>query len=289
MRPIFITSLTLMAGAFAILQDPIFNGMAISLLFGAGVATVMALLIIPLGCISARKQFYVETSDEGQVRVSAAFQQVEKGTAEASSAGSRPGLLARLWGMIFSVFSWVFIIIKAVFTMIFMGVQKIFGGGGGGGTPPPPRAGGGTPPPPRPGGGTPPPPREASPSKAGGTPPPPREAVPSEAKGTPPREAPPSKVKGTPPPPREVPPGKVKGTPPPPREAPPSVAKAAPAPPQEAPAEKPADTPPPAPAEAPAASESKAAAAVNKTASEDDANGTVGEKRRGIRLKQDLD
>jgi len=290
MRPIFITSLTLMAGAFAILQDPIFNGMAISLLFGAGVATVMALLIIPLGCISARKQFYVETTDDGQVRVSATFQQIEKVAAEASSAGSRPGLLARLWGMIFSVFSWVFILIKAVFTMIFMGVRKIFGGGGGG-TPPPPRAGGGTPPPPRPGGGTPPPPREAPPSVAKGTPPPPREAPPSVAKGTPPppRETPPSKVKGTPPPPREVPPGKVKGTPPPPREAPPSEAKDASVPPQEAPAEKPAETPSPAPAEAPAASKSKAAAAVNKTESEEDANGTVGEKRRGIRLKQDLD
>jgi len=60
-------------------------------------------------------------------------------------------------------------------------------------------------------------------------------------------------------------------------------------PPQEAPAEKPAETPSPAPAEAPAASKSKAAAAVNKTESEEDANGTVGEKRRGIRLKQDLD
>ena len=207
MRPIFITSLTLMAGAFAILQDPIFNGMAISLLFGAGIATVMALLIIPLGCISARKQFYVETSDEGQTRVSAAFEQIEGVAAEASSADSRPGMLARLWGMIFSVFSWVFIIIKAVFTMIFMGFQKIFGGGGGGGTPPPPRAGGGTPPPPRPpGGGTPPPPREAPASKAGGTPPPPREAAPSKASGTPPppREAAPSKAGGTPPPPREA-------------------------------------------------------------------------------------
>ena len=52
MRPIFITSLTLMAGAFAILSDPIFNGMAISLLWGAAVGTIAAVLIIPLGCIS---------------------------------------------------------------------------------------------------------------------------------------------------------------------------------------------------------------------------------------------
>jgi hypothetical protein len=289
MRPIFITSLTLMAGAFAILQDPIFNGMAISLLFGAGIATVMALLIIPLGCISARRQFYVETTDDGRVKISNAFEQVENISPGESSAKSGPSLMGRLWGGFIGMFAWVFYIIKAVFTMIFMGVRKIFGGGGGGGTPPPPRAGGGTPPPPRPGGGTPPPPREAPPSKAGGTPPPPREAAPGEAKGAPPREVPPGKVKGTPPPPRETPPSKVKGTPPPPRETPPSEAKAEPAPPQEAPVEKAAETSSSAPAEAPAASEPKAAPAVNKTGSEEDANGTVGEKRRGIRLKQDLD
>jgi multidrug efflux pump subunit AcrB len=166
MRPIFITSLTLMAGAFAILQDPIFNGMAISLLFGAGIATVMALLIIPLGCISARKQFYVETSDDGQVRVSAAFEQIEKISLDESNKKSGRSLLGRLWGGIFSLLSWVFMIIKAMFTMVGMGLKGLFGRSGGG-TPPPPR--GGTPPPREapPGGGTPPPPRQ--PPSGGGT------------------------------------------------------------------------------------------------------------------------
>ena len=265
MRPIFITSLTLMAGAFAILADPIFNGMAISLLFGAGVATVMALLIIPLGCISARKQFYVETSDDGHMRVSAAYEQIEDISATDASDSSRPGLLARLWGMIFSAFSWVFIIIKAVFTMIFMGFQKIFGGGGGG-TPPPPRAGGA--PPPRqtpPGGGTPPPPRETPPG--GGTPPPPR-------------ETPPGKAKGTPPPPRETPPVKAKGTPPPPRETPPAEVATD----SETSAPE-ADTTPPPPPETPAV---VAADAHDEPESDDDVDGVVGNKRRGIRLKQDL-
>lgn len=59
MRPIFITALTLMAGAAAILNDPIFQGMAAGLLFGTGVATVLTLIVIPLGCISAGKQFYL--------------------------------------------------------------------------------------------------------------------------------------------------------------------------------------------------------------------------------------
>jgi hypothetical protein len=300
MRPIFITSLTLMAGAFAILQDPIFNGMAISLLFGAGVATVMALLVIPLGCISARKQFYVQTSDDGTVSVSPLFTRVEKEALEAqAAAGPGTPLLMRLWGGIFSMFSWVFYILRAVFTMIGMGLKGIFGvfGRKGGGTPPPPRPAppGGTPPPPR-GGGTPPPPREAPP--AGGTPPPPREQ-PAMGKGTPPppREQP-AMGKGTAPPPREAPP--AGGTPPPPREQPPSVAGTAPPPRETPPAggtpppprEQPpaaAGTPPPpreVPAEEPVVK--AAAGAVDADTDEDDVEEPVTHKRRGIRLKQDL-
>jgi multidrug efflux pump subunit AcrB len=298
MRPIFITSLTLMAGAFAILQDPIFNGMAISLLFGAGVATVMALLIIPLGCISARRQFYVETSDDGQIKVSAAYEMVEHEAVQEKAEKSGTSLLMRLWGGIFSLFSWIFLIIKAMFTMIGMGFKSLFGRSGGS-TPPPPRQsppGGGAPPPPR-GGGTPPPPRQAPPGKAKGTPPPPRETAPGVAKGTPPppRETAPSVAKVTSPAPQETPPSKVKGTPPPPREVPPSKAKGTPPPPREIPPSKAKKTPPEAPpaAAAPietaATSETKEAADVDKTHADEDTNGAVGNKRRGIRLKQDLD
>ena len=64
MRPILITALTLMAGAWMIVNDPIFQGMAVSLLFGAAVATVLTLVVIPLGCISAYKHFYVLTGQE---------------------------------------------------------------------------------------------------------------------------------------------------------------------------------------------------------------------------------
>lgn len=59
MRPIFITALTLIAGSAAIISDPIFQGMAVSLLFGTAIATVLTLIVIPLGCISAGKQFYL--------------------------------------------------------------------------------------------------------------------------------------------------------------------------------------------------------------------------------------
>jgi multidrug efflux pump subunit AcrB len=57
LRPILITSLTLMAGAAAIIADPIFEGMAVTLLFGAGVATLFTMVVIPMGCISMEKRF----------------------------------------------------------------------------------------------------------------------------------------------------------------------------------------------------------------------------------------
>ena len=52
-RPILITALALVAGSGVILTDPIFQGMAISLLFGVLVSTLLTLVVIPLGCVSA--------------------------------------------------------------------------------------------------------------------------------------------------------------------------------------------------------------------------------------------
>lgn len=47
-QPIILTGLAAMMGAFFILDDPIFNGLAISLIFGILVSTVLTLLVIPL-------------------------------------------------------------------------------------------------------------------------------------------------------------------------------------------------------------------------------------------------
>ena len=47
-RPIVLTGLAAMIGAFFIIDDPIFNGLAISLIFGILVSTVLTLLLIPL-------------------------------------------------------------------------------------------------------------------------------------------------------------------------------------------------------------------------------------------------
>lgn len=56
-RPIALTAIAAMIGAFFILDDPIFNGLAISLIFGIFVSTVLTLVIIPLLYFAAfRKQ-----------------------------------------------------------------------------------------------------------------------------------------------------------------------------------------------------------------------------------------
>jgi len=47
-KPIALTGLAAMAGAFFILDDPIFSGLAVSLIFGLLVSTVLTLIVIPV-------------------------------------------------------------------------------------------------------------------------------------------------------------------------------------------------------------------------------------------------
>ena len=47
-QPIALTGLAAMVGAFFILDDPIFNGLAISLIFGIAVSTLLTLVVIPV-------------------------------------------------------------------------------------------------------------------------------------------------------------------------------------------------------------------------------------------------
>jgi multidrug efflux pump subunit AcrB len=46
-KPILLTALAAMIGAFVILADPIFQGLAISLLFGLASSTLLTVLVIP--------------------------------------------------------------------------------------------------------------------------------------------------------------------------------------------------------------------------------------------------
>lgn len=47
-KPITLTAIAAMMGAFFILDDPIFNGLAVSLIFGIAVSTALTLIVIPL-------------------------------------------------------------------------------------------------------------------------------------------------------------------------------------------------------------------------------------------------
>jgi multidrug efflux pump subunit AcrB len=55
-RPIALTGVAAMTGAFFILDDPIFNGLAISLIFGILVSTALTLVLIPILYFSYRSR-----------------------------------------------------------------------------------------------------------------------------------------------------------------------------------------------------------------------------------------
>ena len=47
-KPILLTGLAAMLGAFFILDDPIFSGLAVSLISGILVSTILTLVVIPV-------------------------------------------------------------------------------------------------------------------------------------------------------------------------------------------------------------------------------------------------
>jgi multidrug efflux pump subunit AcrB len=57
-QPIALTGLAAMIGAFFILDDPIFNGLAISLIFGILVSTLLTLVVIPVLYYSLYRKRY---------------------------------------------------------------------------------------------------------------------------------------------------------------------------------------------------------------------------------------
>jgi multidrug efflux pump subunit AcrB len=56
-QPIALTALAAMGGALFILDDPIFNGLAISLVFGILISTLLTLIIIPLLYVMLRRRW----------------------------------------------------------------------------------------------------------------------------------------------------------------------------------------------------------------------------------------
>jgi multidrug efflux pump subunit AcrB len=54
-KPIVLTAIAAMMGGFFILDDPIFNGLAISLIFGILISTLLTLVVIPMLYYSFRR------------------------------------------------------------------------------------------------------------------------------------------------------------------------------------------------------------------------------------------
>ncbi len=80
-RPIIITALALVIGSSVILSDPIFQGMAISLMMGGLVSTILTLVVIPLGCVSFQKALV----NDGQGSDLSVAQQVRAETIETTA------------------------------------------------------------------------------------------------------------------------------------------------------------------------------------------------------------
>ncbi len=120
-RPILITALALVAGSSVIITDPIFQGMAISLLSGVLVSTLLTLIVIPLGCVAAK---------EDMCRVAVAGMpagedlpcRLDVGTvasAPIKATGSAPvGLGYRVWGMVVEAFVLLFYVVRGVFLLL---------------------------------------------------------------------------------------------------------------------------------------------------------------------------
>jgi len=88
-RPIIITAMALVAGSSVILTDPIFQGMAISLMFGAIISTLLTLVVIPLSCVKAEVSF---CPTDGTMAV----QTVTGGAVAAEPQETKPGWGAKI-------------------------------------------------------------------------------------------------------------------------------------------------------------------------------------------------
>jgi multidrug efflux pump subunit AcrB len=65
-QPILLTGLAAMLGAFFILDDPIFNGLAISLIFGIFVSTLLTLVVIPTLYYAAYQHHFAQQPHLGE-------------------------------------------------------------------------------------------------------------------------------------------------------------------------------------------------------------------------------
>lgn len=125
-RPIVITALALVVGSTAILFDPIFQGMAVSLMFGVLISTILTLIVIPLGCYSGRSAFCDNMSeDHPDYHVCVVAGNQVKGK-KPSSVGPFIGkLLFNLYTITVTVVQVVWWSLQGLYTLIFKRKKKV--------------------------------------------------------------------------------------------------------------------------------------------------------------------
>ncbi|MEE9310283.1 MAG: efflux RND transporter permease subunit [Cocleimonas sp.] len=123
-RPIAITAFALIGGSLVIITDPIFKGMAVSLVFGGLLSTLLTLIVVPLGCISAGKALCVD--GDGNSIVPPDFDpDKEKPTAQTSHDSSDSG--ESLSGKVKDAGSTALGIVATVSGLLLSGVKGLFG------------------------------------------------------------------------------------------------------------------------------------------------------------------
>ncbi len=151
-RPIMITAFALIFGSMVILFDPIFQGMAISLMFGVLFSTLLTLVVIPLGCMSIGPRALCS----GSVDLNQCYFSDEDQTSTQSGKPRKTSFLGTLWGKFIDLLMLVFYLLRAVIMMLFMGLKALAGWAADKTRPQPPAPPPSAPPPPSsgPGGGS---------------------------------------------------------------------------------------------------------------------------------------
>ncbi|MCK7582959.1 MAG: efflux RND transporter permease subunit [Chromatiales bacterium] len=125
-RPILITALALVAGSSVIITDPIFQGMAISLLSGVLVSTLLTLIVIPLGCVAAKEDMCKVAAASMPAGVAIPCLMAperstsgsSRSTAVEKTAKPRRSLMLRLWGGLIEALVLVFYAIRGIFLLL---------------------------------------------------------------------------------------------------------------------------------------------------------------------------
>jgi multidrug efflux pump subunit AcrB len=122
-RPIIITAWALVGGGMVILYDPIFQGMAISLLFGVMVSTVLTLIVIPLGCISVGEKVLLSGTDTVIDDKVAPHGHTETHRTETHHDEEGSSIFSKIG----EVVTMMFYIVRALLMMLWMGIVALWG------------------------------------------------------------------------------------------------------------------------------------------------------------------